>query len=382
MIRGWNGETFYAERNNLADLVEQETDLVRKDYLQMVLETTEHVYNRRFTSYAAPRLTEREALDSVAASVVSANRYFCVAARYVDSLPNVLKKSDFVNHELNRIMGKKSNLSMLGAAPMTPDKAISILVDFYKRTDSELYDLFQRAMDSSYLDFLDKYTTYLTEDTDGKTFFIDGVEKNFIAIMNSRDIKLVSNLVHEYGHAMKNLVAPEAAYTNEYDYFAEVPSIFMELLSYEENVGEYPKIVMDFLRYDVFAEYFNYACQLSSQPYIYLQWRNNGFNINRKMKRKLLKEDGINKEIYDKALNSDISENGSYLLSYIVSLELLHIYREDKREALKLFKKLLQLKPSVTYLGEVQKIVKLNEFALQESEKVVDDITLSLKRRG
>ena len=79
-------------------------------------------------------------------------------------------------------------------------------------------------------------------------------------------------------------------------------------------------------------------------------------------------------------METDIADSGAYVLSYITALELLHIYREDKKEALKLFKKLLQLKPSMTYLGEVNSIVPLNVYATQETEKIVEDITLSLKR--
>ena len=108
--------------------------------------------------------------------------------------------------------------------------------------------------------------------------------------------------------------------------------------------------------------------------------RLNDFKTNHRFRKGLVKEDKIDKKIFVKALETDIADSGAYVLSYITALELLHIYREDKKEALKLFKKLLQLKPSMTYLGEVNSIVPLNVYATQETEKIVEDITLSLKR--
>ena len=381
MARYWDAKTFYQERNRLSKLIESENDPVRKDYLQGVLEMTDFIYMQHFSDYQMPTYLERHAMHNLTASVVSSSRYFTVIEEYIEGLDEAMEKTDAIDSILDKRMKDNTDLNALVNTKTTPRQAISSLFRFYEGFDKELFDLFKEAYDSSFLTFYFKNNSILPEGSDGRTYFMDGLRENFIAIINSGDARLVNNLVHEYGHAIKNLLTPEAAYTNEYDYFAEVPSIFPELVSFEENVGGYPQLAMDYLKYDNFVEYHNNAFSLLQQPYIYLQWKNNGFNINRRFKKRLLEEDGLNNEEYHKSLEVDISSEGGYVLSYITSLELLHIYREDKKEALKLFKELLQLVPSTAYLGEVKKVIPLNRYAKEETEKIIDDLALSLKRR-
>ena len=382
MIKGWDGNTFFAERNRLADIVDQEINPIRKDYLQMVLEMTDFVYLESFTNYQVPGYRVQNAFHNLTASVIAANRYFSVIDDFYCGFGNPLERINAINSMLDKYIVDNIDFRALVDTTTKPTTAVSALLRFYRNFDGELYEIFKEAYENSYLKFFKKHNSILPEGNDGRTYYIDGVRKNFVAIINSRDARLVNNLVHEYGHAIKNLIVPDACYTEEYDYFAEIPSIFPELISLEENVGGYPKLAMDFLKYDNLLEYYNSATVLVSQPDIYLHWKNNDFNNNWLFKRKLLKEEGLGKECIKAALNKDIASDGSYVLSYIVSLELLHIYREDKKEALKLFKKLLQLRPSLTYLGEVKSIIDLNKYANEESERIMDNLTLSLKRRG
>jgi hypothetical protein len=382
MPEKWSTLTFYQEIENLEKMVKQEADPMRKDYLQMVLDTSANFYFDNFLISNHPRITEQGAMCNLASSVLAGGRYYSVIESYFYSLEDVMQKGKAVDTWLNKRMHDNYDLKALANTHTTQDQAISSLLKYYAKLDEDLNKTFRFAFDNSYLNFNRRHDNTLPSGSDGRTYFIDGVQKNFVSIMDTKNAQLVTNLVHEYGHAIRNIISPEWAYTCENDFFAEVASLFPELVSYEENPGEYPKLIVDYLKYDTFREYCDYSLTIAAQPYIYQRWKDNFFRINRRLKKELLQEDSVDSDIYDKALTTDITENGSYVLSYITALELLHIYREDKKEALKLFKKILELKPTLTYLGEVNRIVPLNVHATQETEKIVDDLCLSLTRRG
>ena len=380
MPKEWNTFTFFQELSVLEKMVEQEKDPIRKDYLQMVLDDSTRFYYENFLSTFKNRVSLKKAMDNLACSVLSGDRYYTMVEKYFYSLTDAITKASIPDTLLNARMKDNFDLSSLTRTETTHNQAISSLFNLYRGLDDELFETFRCAFDKSYLNFNSRHDVTLPLGSDGRTYFIDGVQRNFVSIIDSQDVRLVNNLVHEYGHAIKNIICPEAAFTCENDYFSEVASIFLELISFEENPGEYPQLIMDYLKYDTFREYYDYSFTLSAQPHIYLRWKDNDFKTNHRFRKGLVKEDKIDKKIFVKALETDIADSGAYVLSYITALELLHIYREDKKEALKLFKKLLQLKPSMTYLGEVNSIVPLNVYATQETEKIVEDITLSLKR--
>lgn len=385
MPKNWNTNTFYQEIENLEKMVKQETDPMRKDYLQMVLDCTAATYVDNFMVHTISSVSEAKAMANLAGSVLAGGRYYPVIEDYFFSLEEILKKGMAVDTWLSRRMRDNYDLRALANTTTTHDQAISSLLKHFGSLDEELNDTFRFAYDNSYLNFNRRHDKTLPKGSDGKTYYIDGVQKNFVSILDTKNASLVNNLVHEYGHAIRNIISPEWAFTCENDFFCEVASIFPELVSFEENPGEYPKVIVDYLRYDTLREYIDYALVMASQPYIYQRWKDNLFRINRHLKKELWEKDSIDNKIYDKALSTNMADSGTYVLSYITALELLHIYREDKKEALKLFKRVLELKPTMTYLAEVNKIVPLNVNAKRETEKVIDDfsesLSLSLKRR-
>lgn len=380
MIYNWGKKELIEERNKLEQLIRETADPVYKEYLLFVSGVTTSTIDEIYGDTPPYNISTKSYIHNMAESITYASRYYSVVSDYYFSLDKLLEKVDWLNSLLDERMEDSDDLKALGCTKTTPVKALTHTREFYKLFDDELFEIFKKAESNSYISFPKENSELLPTLSDGRTYFIDGVKTNMILVKNSRDARMYSNLVHEFGHAIKNLITPTAAYSNEFDYFSEVPSIFPELVSLEENVSNYPDLVMKYLKYDSLVEYYNVAYLLSSHKYIDYQLKKAKYMINPSFFATLREEEAIDRKDFYKSIKTDIAQDGTYVLSYIVSLELLNLYRRDKKEALKRFKEILRIMPSPSYLGEVMNIVPLNVNAKEESERVFDELILSLKK--
>ena len=380
MICNWGKKEFLKQRDTLVKLIEEEKDPIKKDYLNTVLNSVNSLIMETFEPTPSYRSCKNNYICNVVGSVTLANSYYSILSDYYYGLEGMIQDMENIHALLAKRIKSKYSLNELGDSRTTPRMAYRYVRDFYKQLDPDLYRWFMEVEKNSFVSFPSKNCSTLDSDSDGESFYIDGVKANFITVRNSRDARMYHNLVHEYGHAIKNMVDPVSAYTNENDYFAELPSIFPELLALESNVPNYPQIIVDYLKYSTFLDYFNDAYYLNTHQYIKHQLQGSNFKSTLPFYYRLYKEEGITPNDFSTAIKKDIVSDGAYVLSYIAALELLHIYRKDKKKALELFKELLRIAPSSHYLGDVSSIIPLNVNAREESERVVKTLSRSLRK--
>ncbi len=385
MKYNWTENDFLKQIDLLRTLIKNESDYERKLYLQKVLDSSEYLAYENIGQIEKPNEEIKQRLHSINSERLSYGRYYSIIQNFYFSLASLNDKINKIETLIESLFGENFDIATITGAFITNNQALSITSKFYSTFDDELLPYFNEAFNDRYhtLRFNGRITGPTTTKTsDGTTAFIDGVRKNFINICRTRSATKIFTLIHEYGHATKNLLNPERAYSNDDGLFEEVDGIFPELVALEENISNLDPLFISFLKYTNLITYYNNANSLLLHTVILNSWKDNNYRFNRALKKQLKYEYDINNEILELALNTTIFDEGTYILSYLVAIELLHIYKKDKHLALKLYKEFLKLPADKEVLPFIYKLVTLNGNIFEEATIIVDEMKLQLERYG
>lgn len=377
----WGRKEFFEQIKKLEQLINDENDLRRKLYLQKVLDTTNKLYYETFVSFPRPKVSAKQRLTSILDSNFAYGRYYSIVRQFFNNVSENIDTMDRVSDKLEEI-SPEGNFDFLNTgATISFDKVLGMVDVFYKNFDNELYQYFLEAYNDKHGTINAKPLEDEETKTDGTTIFIDGVRKNFISVYETTPLATYICAVHEYGHAIANLINPEVAYSDREDLFSEVASIFPELVALYENGFKFDTIQVLYHLYTTLVTYVNSAEYLVLHTPILNTWAENNHVMNRSFFESLESDYDIDEECFGEALDTTIEDEGIYVISYAVSLELLNIYKRDKKEALELFKRFLKYPAKEDILTFVTENIQLNEHANIESKEVLQKFEKALKKR-
>lgn len=377
----WGRKEFGEQIKKLNQIIENETDLRRKLYLEKVLDATNKLYYETFVTFPRPKVTAKQRLTSILDSQFLYGRYYSIVRSFFSKVSEHIDTIDNISDELEVINPDGEFDFMNTGATVSFEHILSLVDCFYRGFDEELYQYFLQVYNDRDGTLrclpLDKRESKTT----GTTLFIDGVKKNFISIYETDPISTYACTVHEYGHAIANLINPEVSYTDREDLFTEVASIFPELVALYDNGFNFDTIQVLYSLYTTFVTYVNSAEYLCLHTPIVNAWADNKHVMGNKFFEDLEEGYEIDDECFEEALSTTIEDEGIYVISYAVSLELLHIYKRDKKEALELFKKFLKYPAKEDILTFVLENIPINEHASEEAIEVLSKFKKELKRR-
>ena len=79
-------------------------------------------------------------------------------------------------------------------------------------------------------------------------------------------------------------------------------------------------------------------------------------------------------------IDTNLYTDGNYPIGYIMALELLYIYKHNKKEALELLKELMYRLPLDNKVDEISKYLSFNVHAKDESKECIDIAKHALKK--
>lgn len=378
----WNRKEFSLQLKKLESLIEQETDIKRKLYLEKVLDISNKLFYETFINFPRPNVTAKQRLTNILDSSFCYGRYYSIVSNFFDNISSHIDSIDSIAEKLEQI-DANGNFDFLNTGATISNVEILSLVDkFYQQFDKELYDYFLEVYRDreNYLRFLPLEENDNCK-TDGNTLFIDGVRKNFITIYETTPISTFECTVHEYGHAIANLINPEVAYADREDFFAEVASIFPELVALYENNGNFDEIQILYSLYSTLVTYVNNAEYLCLHMPVINAWSDNKHIMGSDFFDELDKNYDIDDECFEEILSTTIEDQGVYVISYVVALELFNIYKRDKKKALDLFKKFLKYPANEDILAFVVENISINKHAQEEAGLVLSKFNKELNKR-
>lgn len=378
----WGKREFTEQLSKLEELINQEKDLKRKLYLEKVLDVSNKLYYETFVNFPKSNVSAKQRLTSILESYLCYGRYYSIVNAFFGKVSEHIDFIDEISDKLDSISPNGDFDFINTGAVYSIDNILSLVKRFYKDFDTELYQYFLEVYEDrkDTLRFLPLDKTRDNK-TDGNTSFIDGVRKNFITIYKTSPVSLYSCIVHEYGHAIANLINPESVYSDREDMFAEVASIFPELIALYENVFNLDTIEVLYQMYTTLVTYTNSAEYLCLHAPVINTWAEHKYVMGKSFFDDLEKWYDFDDECFEETLSSTIEDQGTYVISYIVSLELLHLYKQDKEKALDLFKRFLKIPTNEDVLTFVRENISINEHVSEEASVVLNDFSKELKRR-
>lgn len=377
----WGNKEFAEQLKLLQSMIDQETDTKRKLYLEKVLDGSNKIYYETLSPFTRPKVTAKQRITSIFDSNFSYGRYYSIVRSFFCSMDEHIDSIDAISTKLEDINPDGDFDFIDTGAVVSFDETINLVKEFYEGFDSELYQYFLEV-------YADKEHSLrimpLPDDetkSDGNTLFIDGVRKNFITIYETNPLNTYICGVHEYGHAIANLINPSVPYSDREDLFAEVASIFPELVALYENGFKFDTIQVLYTMYTTLLIYINYAEYLCLHTPIINTWADNKYRMNKNFLEELKHSYNLDEDGLEEAMSTTIEDDGTYVISYMISLELLHIYKEDKKKALELFKKFLKCPANEDILTFVVENIPINQYASEEAKVVLDEFSKELKKR-
>lgn len=381
MAYNWDEDKFMSCVKMLADLISKETDITKKCYLLKVLDNSNMLVMERFNTNEAPDKSSEQIMQEIYSDNIFFGRYYSLIDDFYDKLIPMFDTINGIEDKIDCIFNDNFNIAGLTGAYVTNEEALSLTTAFYHNFDEKLIPYFEEVFADRF-DFL-RFRPMTSKQNGnisaGYTLFIDGIRKNFINIGKTKEASKIYTMIHEYGHATKNLVNPKSCYSSDYGLFAEIDAIFPELVAMHENVGNIDPFYVAFSKYNTLITYFQYADYLTLQDLLIKRWKDNGMNIDTKFMSAMEENYEINEAMIEKIMRASIFTEGTYVLSYLVAMELLHIYKTDQKKALELYNQFLNACDSSDLLPFVCNLVKINEHIGDEVREIVNEMKLQLK---
>ncbi len=383
MVYTWGYDEFVNQAKKLQELIATETDLKKRLYLEKVADVTDKLFNRLFNNSPVPNVTKKQSLANILDSRLEYGRYYSIINAFFNECVNHLELIDRISEELEKIDKNGDFYFLQTGATINHEKTLSLVYEFYSKFDSELFEYFLSVYNdrNGTLRFLKNRDDNEIKATDGNTCFIDGVKKNFITIYDSTPLDTYACTIHEYGHAIQNIINPEVSYDERNDFFLEVAAIFPELVAIYESDGNFTQLEKDYALYTTCVTYINYAEFLTLHTPLVNEWSAHSYTMSKGFFKSIKNNYIMDKECFENTLLTTIEEEGVYVISFIVALELFSIYKKDKKKALELFKGFLKYPANQDILVYVKENFELNKHVNGEIGNILNSFDKKLERR-
>lgn len=383
MPYNWDRENFIEQIKVLRKMVDEETDIIKKNTLQRYLDCANKVYHETFNNFPKIGYSTEQKFVSIVDSRLEYGRYYSIISRFLEDANSLEERVFGIANLIDKFEKDPSNQKLESDTHISHCKAVSLVHFFYKDFDEELYGAFSEAFEDRFecLKFSDDKIKEETFEANGSTLFIGGVNKNFITLSEGNDVSSYESIVHEYGHAIQNIINPDVNFTYREDFFAEVAAIFPELVAMDENAPGFCNVQNQYSRYLTFLSYWDIAADLDTHMTIANIWYDNNYKFNNEFYKSLKETLNLRKSDFKRIVDVTLELQGVYILSYIAALELLYIYKRDKKKALELFKGLLRIPANVNVIEYIEINIGLNVHAKDELISLMDDMELALTKR-
>lgn len=207
---------------------------------------------------------------------------------------------------------------------VSEDEILSLTEEFYSKLDEKWYQLFQRI-------FKERKINVRFSESDSSCMHVPYLDYFYLNFKKTDTIESVIDPTHEYAHAISTLINPNNERLYYKSILAEVPSIFAELIActkykgFSNNPHEY-----DIYQKNLFDTISAYCEDIDIDYH----------SFNGEDSSCLGKEQRM--VVFDKE-NISLKDKITYGISYLIAIELLHIYNEDPKEALIILNKIIEM---------------------------------------
>ncbi|MGN1378839.1 MAG: hypothetical protein ACI4XR_00335 [Bacilli bacterium] len=267
--------------------------------------------------------------------IIKDNEYLKQVLVFEDMISTLASKDLFENKDIKNYSYKTK---------INKNDLFELTYDFYKKQDKTIFEifeiLFKNRQDNVFFmkNTIDKYFC-------GATYQL--IDNNDIYITTTRynDIRDVTILIHEYGHAIAiYLNGLDKTKYNSFEPFSEIESIFFEILSFDyldsihlNDIDSYNN------RKNFLIDLFCNATIIDNKFLIYENINPLQDKINHSYYRDIKNKYNINKNDLRFIYSSPVEIDLMYVISSLYAMELYDIYLKNPDKAFNLYKKIITL---------------------------------------
>ena len=367
-------------------MLEEETDLDKVFAYKRCIDEIRNVkyLNFGFIDYAS-RISLDELLMQTMSDYTEYGRYYAIIEDFALELESFEDKEEDIEAKIGCFISENGSFSLLSTPYLTHDNVVELTKDFYHSFDQYLYRHFKEIYESRYQTIRFQKPAYTSGNSFngvGDCFYIAGLRKNYIQIDNSRTMSKYLGFIHETGHGIANLVNAANARICDDGLLCETEAVFPEMVANIEAKDMFDELDIAYFQCLNISTLLTDAKALSLHGVILQFWKSNGYKADKKFFEDIKEFCGLNRQEIREILEISLNDDGKYILSTIAALEFLHIYREDKKEALKLFKDFLKKGANKDRFAFLNKDIVFNENASIEADIVADEMVLALRNKG
>ena len=335
----WNVDSLQRCLNKIEKLIKRETDEVELAKLYHYYDEINTVIYDNFY-YPAVNLPLYKKMPEMLSAYLSNQRYYNLLIPYNNALA---KNSDLLDDVSEKRSAVSDQIAKVTGAHVTKEKAISICYDFYKDFDPEFFEHFKRFYDMrfNHLRFIKpKEAEELNLDYLGSQNYLFGIDESFIEVVGNDNPDMSTTVIHEIGHAIDNSMNPNSYLSS--DFFYEVVTIFMELVSFYKKAGNFDEL---FYYNSMFKNFKTYASMVSN-AYTYSNLMQTYIDFNHylcpEFYEQVRSEFKMSKKKTDDFLKSYRQKNIVYPVSLSLALSFFHIYKQDEKKGIENLKRFIK----------------------------------------
>ena len=380
MNYNWDKKDFENSLKKLEHLLEIETDVDKKYYIGSVLA---HEKNLLFSNFSLPLVNSGTIANSSKLLNIATNLAFYY--RNYNDLEEYYKMLEIVfNSKYSLDKNANDFWDSLNKRYITHDELFEIAKSIIGDLDNDFYKCFLEFYNDRFKSIMfynDDHFLALA-DVNGESNYIDIINKVYIMLRDSIGVNKIACFMHECGHITSMHMNPQKWHLCDQSFYDEVEAIFFELVSMYELRKDFSTDEINIYLYDFLLSKLETLNILTWQETVVNLWQQNNFVYNDVFLKNLKKETGLTKADVLTILNTSIMDDGAYIISYTIAIKLFNIYKQDKKEAVKLLKRIMLIPYNKIIEKEIKKIVNVDESLITESMKIVEDTKLTLKKNG
>ncbi len=374
----WNIKDLFNEKKKLINIISSEKDINKRKYMELVLESLNDYINGIRGNSFAENLTFNDKLMIVDNELVTLNRHYSLVDMFFDKTFRFMDRIDCLEDKLEYLEKGKLRNIILGNAKISNNRAMTLTDQFYREFAPNLYPIFRYAYNQRQNSV--RFVKYLRPENEADSIYFDVIDRYFINIIGGNSISKLFNAIHEYGHVTAAILNPEIRILPEYELFSEVESLFPELVAKYKNIANFDEFSVLMSRYSELVSFIGNATNITChKPFVNL-WKEHNHKANKRYFKDIEEYYDLDKEMVSSALDTQVSMEGDYVVSYLVAIELFDIYKKDQNKALKLYEEFLKLSYNADPYEFFNANLNLGEHIEEYAETLINDVDKQLKK--
>ncbi len=379
MNYNWGINNLINDKKNLKEMYKKETNLVKKyELLRYIddlntlikmkkLKIENIALNNSFITHYKPYLWNE--------------RYYNLINYYYETSLKKFKQIKLTTTDLENAI--KDYLNDANLEYYSLDACFEIAREVYGDTNNSIYKYFMQIYKNRHEIVKERNNLYDENVFVGSCLYIAGVDKPYIEIHNMAGLEKVNTVIHEIAHSIMRLKYPNRAFDENDRFTEEIESTFFELV-FQNGIGQLiNQLDSSFQTAETTFSTYIASQEVNMHQKIMQEIKNNKIEINNEFYKKLKTKYKITKNQANYYINQEISDFGQYVIGHMVALELYKIYKQDKKEALKILDKIIKnnTKDTLVNLSEYFNIKEsLNNNLTEEYKKINNQFVKKIER--